>query len=228
VVAAYGRLLPQEILDAPKLGCINVHSSLLPKYRGAAPIHWAILNGERETGVTIMHMAADLDAGDIIAQDCTLIGPEETAPQLTARLAQQGAQLLVKTVAQIEAGTAARLPQDDSQASLAPMLDKNMSGVDWTKSAHAIHCQIRGLLPWPCASTDVLTGTPMKLFAAVETGEQTDKSPGFILAAGKQGIDIACGDGRVLRLTEVQAQGGKRMKAADYLQGHPLELGGAR
>jgi len=222
VVAAYGRFLPQEILDMPKRGCINVHSSLLPKYRGAAPIQWAILNGEQETGVTIMDMVAAMDAGDIIAQERTPIGPEETAPTLTARLAILGGRLLVDTIAQIVAGFATRTPQEESLVSLAPMLSRELSPVDWTKSAHVIHCQIRGLLPWPCASTDILTGVPVKLFAAVETHEETGQAPGALLAAGEQGIDVACGDGKVLRLTELQAQGGKRMQAADYLRGHPL------
>ncbi len=228
VVAAYGRILPQDILDCPPMGCINVHSSLLPKYRGAAPINWAILNGDEETGVTIMHMAAALDAGDIIAQETTPIGEQETAPQLTARLAAMGGALLVNTVAALEAGTAPRTPQAEEQVTLAPMLSREMSPVDWTKSAHAIHCQIRGLLPWPCAATDVITGEPMKLFAALETGEETTAAPGTILAAGKEGIDISCGDGKVLRITELQAPGGKRLKAADYLRGHPLDVGRGR
>lgn len=228
VVAAYGRILPQDILDCPPMGCINVHSSLLPKYRGAAPINWAILNGDKETGVTIMHMAAALDAGDTIAQESTPIGEQETAPQLTARLAAIGGALLVNTVAALEAGIAPRTPQAEEQVTLAPMLSREMSPVDWTKSAHAIHCQIRGLLPWPCAATDIITGEPMKLFAALETGEETSAAPGIILAAGKEGIDISCGDGKVLRITELQAPGGKRLKAADYLRGHPLDVGRGR
>jgi len=227
VVAAYGRILPQDILDYPPMGCINVHSSLLPKYRGAAPINWAILNGDEETGVTIMHMAAALDAGDIIAQESTAIGGEENAPQLTARLAQIGAGLLVNTVAAIEAGAAPRTSQEEDRVTLAPMLSRELSPVDWTKGAHAIHCQIRGLLPWPCATTDVISGEPMKLFAAVETDENTTARPGAILAAGKAGIDLACGDGKVLRITELQAAGGKRLKAADYLRGHPVTVEGS-
>ena len=147
VVAAYGRILPQEILDAPPLGCINVHSSLLPKYRGAAPINWAILNGDMETGVTIMHMAAQLDAGDTIAQITTPIDPQETAPQLTARLAKLGGELLVEVVSQLEAGTAPRMPQDEAKVTLAPMLSKELSPMDWTRDAQALHDQVRGLLP---------------------------------------------------------------------------------
>jgi len=228
VVAAYGRILPQDILDAPKAGCINVHSSLLPKYRGAAPINWAILNGEKRTGVTIMHMAAALDAGDIITQEATDIGPQEDALALTGRLAAMGGELLARTVAQLEAGRAPRQAQDESQVTLAPMLNKGMSEVDWTRPAHAIHCQIRGLIPWPCACTSALTGAPVKLFAAVETGEQVAARPGTLVAAGEEGLDVACADGWVLRVTELQAQGGRRMRAADYLRGHPIVPGSAR
>ena len=156
VVAAYGRILPDDILALPPKGCINVHSSLLPKYRGAAPINWAILNGEKETGVTIMHMAAELDAGDIILQTATPIHPEEDAEMLYGRLAELGGPLLVEAVAQIEAGTAARTPQDPNGVSFAPMLSKELSPVDWSRSAQEIHDQIRGLMAWPRASTDVL------------------------------------------------------------------------
>lgn len=223
VVAAYGRILPEEILQTPPYGSINVHSSLLPKYRGAAPINWAILDGEAETGVSIMYMAKELDAGDVILQKTTPIGPEEDAQALTLRLAALGAEALAEAVAALKAGTAERTPQDHSRMTYASMLSKEMSPVDWTRSAHAISCQIRGLIPWPCASTEAITGQPMKLFAASETGEQTSAKAGTVLAAGKQGIDVACGDGKVLRLTEIQAQGGKRMSAAAYLLGHPIE-----
>ena len=164
VVAAYGRILPQEILDAPPLGCINVHSSLLPKYRGSAPIHWAILNGDQETGVTIMHMALALDAGDIIAQKTTPIDPDETVETLHDRLAQLGAELLVETVARIADGTATRTPQEESQVTLAPMLSRALSPMDWTRPARALHDQVRGLIPWPAAVTE-LNGTRCKIFA---------------------------------------------------------------
>ena len=222
VVAAYGKLLPEEILQIPPKGCINVHSSLLPKYRGAAPINWAILNGETETGVTIMHMAKELDAGDVILQRKTAIGENEDAQALTGRLAELGAEALLEVVAALGAGTAGRTPQDHSRYTYAPMLDKSMSPVNWTRSAHEIHCQIRGLIPWPCASTDVISGSSMKLFAALETGTETTAFPGVVVAAGKQGIDVACGDGKVLRITELQAAGGKRMGAGAYLLGNPI------
>ena len=224
VVAAYGKILPEDILNFPKYGSINVHSSLLPKYRGAAPINWAILDGEEVTGVSIMYMAKELDAGDVILQKTTPIGPKEDALALTTRLAELGAEALSETVAALQNGTAIRTPQDGSKMTYASMLTKEMSPVDWTRSAHAVSCQIRGLIPWPCATTDVISGEPMKLYAAEETGADTFAQPGTIVAAGKAGIDIACGDGKVLRLTELQAQGGKRMTAAAYLLGHPIQL----
>jgi len=223
VVAAYGKLLPEVILNVPPLGAVNVHSSLLPKYRGAAPINWAVLNGERETGVTIMYMAKELDAGDIILQKPTPIGETEDAQALTVRLAELGAEALSEAVMALAAGTASRTPQDHARQTYAPMLGKELSPVDWTRSAHEIACQIRGLLPWPCAVTDAIGGGEMKLYAAAETGEETRAKPGAIVSAGKAGIDIACGDGKALRVTELQAKGGKRMSAAAYLLGHPIQ-----
>ena len=224
VVAAYGKILPEEILQFPKYGSINVHSSLLPKYRGAAPINWAILDGETETGVSIMYMAKVLDAGDVILQKTTPIGPEEDALSLTIRLAELGAEALSETVTALGNGTAGRMPQDGSKMTYASMLSREMSPIDWSRSAHAVSCQVRGLIPWPCATTDVISGEQMKLYKVQETGADTSARPGTILAAGKAGIDIACGDGKVLRVTELQAQGGKRMAAAAYLLGHPISL----
>lgn len=223
VVAAYGRILPDEILAAPPKGCINVHSSLLPAYRGAAPINWAILNGDRETGVTIMHMAHDLDAGDIIAQTAAPIGPDETAPELYERLARMGAELLVQVVAEIAAGTASRTPQDHGRATLAPMLSKELSPMDWNRTALQLHNQVRGLLPWPAAVT-ALNGSRCKVFATTVLEERTQAEPGTILRADKAGIDLACGEGTILRIDQLQPDGGKRMKAADYLRGHPITL----
>ena len=223
VVAAYGRILPQEILDYPRLGCINVHSSLLPKYRGAAPIHWAILNGEKETGVTIMHMALALDAGDIIRQRATPIDPDETVEDLHDRLARLGAELLVETVAQLADGTATRTPQEESQVTLAPMLSRALSPMDWTRPARAIHDQVRGLIPWPAAVTE-LGGVRCKILATTVLDETTGKAPGSVVAADKTGLKLACGDGRVLRIDRLQADGGKRLAAADYLRGHPIPV----
>ena len=222
VVAAYGRILPEDILNTPPYGSINVHSSLLPKYRGAAPINWAILNGERETGVTIMYMARELDAGDVICTSKTPIDPEEDLPQLWARLAELGAQALSETIEQLRTGTACRTPQDHSAYTYAPMLTKDMGIIDWTKPAGHIHNQVRGLIPWPCASTE-LGGATVKIFRTEVLGE-TGKAPGAVAAAGKAGIDVACGDGHLLRILELQPQGGRRMAAADYLRGHPLQV----
>lgn len=223
VVAAYGRILPQEILDYPKFGCINVHSSLLPKYRGAAPIHWAILNGDQETGVTIMHMALALDAGDIIAQRATPIDPNETVEELHDRLAQLGAQLLVDTVAEIAAGTAGRIPQAEDQVTLAPMLSRALSPMDFTRPARALHDQVRGLIPWPAAVTE-LGGVRCKILATTVLDETTGKAPGSVIAADKKGLKLACGGGTVLRIDRLQADGGKRLAAADYLRGHPIPV----
>lgn len=222
VVAAYGRILPDDILALPPSGCVNVHSSLLPKYRGAAPINWAVINGDAETGVTIMHMASELDAGDIIAQISTPIGPEETAEMLHDRLAGLGGELLVKTVAELKAGTAGRVVQDPGQVTYAPMLSRELSPIDWTQSAKAIHNKVRGLLPWPVASADVISGGTVKIYRSAILDGQVSDRPGVIVAAGKAGIDIACGDGQVLRVLELQAPGSRRMSAADYLRGHPI------
>ncbi len=221
VVAAYGQILPQPALDAAKLGSINVHSSLLPRYRGAAPINWAILNGEEETGVTIQKMALALDAGDVISQARTPIRPDETAEQLYDRLAVLGAQLLGETIPRLADGTAQFIPQDTALSSYAPRLGRELSPIDWNRPAREIHNQVRGLLPWPGASAD-LGGTRFKIFAVEETGVDTGAEPGTILAADERGILVACGDGKALRVVELQAPGKRRMKAADYLRGHPI------
>ncbi len=223
-VAAYGRILPVDILEYPAYGCINVHSSLLPRYRGSAPIHWAILNGDSESGVTIMHMAKEMDAGDIIDQAVTPIDPNETVETLHDRLAQMGAQLLVEVVDRIKNGTATRTPQDTSKVTFAPMLSRELSPLDWNKTARQLHNQVRGLIPWPATTTDIIGGQPVKIFEVEETGISTAAAPGTIVTADKQGIDVACGDGTLLRIKQLQAQGGKRMAAADYLRGHPIHV----
>ena len=224
VVAAYGRILPDEILHLPPKGCINVHSSLLPRYRGAAPIHWAIVNGDEETGVTIMDMATELDAGDIISQVKTPIDSEETVEMLHDRLAQLGGALLVQTVADIAAGTAVRTKQEASQVTYAPMLSRALSPIDWKRTAKEIHNQVRGLVPWPATSTDIFGGETVKVFSVCEPDLTTQKEAGTILAANQQGIDVACGDGKVIRILELQAPGSRRMAAADYLRGHPIKV----
>ncbi|MBR5534295.1 MAG: methionyl-tRNA formyltransferase [Ruminiclostridium sp.] len=223
VVAAYGRILPQEILDYPKLGCINVHSSLLPKYRGSAPIHWAILNGDAESGVTIMNVVLELDAGDIISQAVTPIDPDETVETLHDRLADMGAKLLVDTVVSIENGTATRTPQQADLVTHAPMLSRALSPMDFTRPARELHNQVRGLIPWPAAVTE-LNGTRCKILSTSVLEETTGKAPGTVIAADKKGLKLACGGGTVLQINELQADGGKRLKAADYLRGHPIPV----
>lgn len=220
-VAAYGKILPKKILDLPVLGCINVHSSLLPRYRGAAPINWAILNGDQETGVTIMYMAEGLDTGDIISQQTTPIDSNETVESLHDRLAEIGAELLVKTVTAIGAGMATRTPQDDSLSSYASMLSRDLSPIDFNKPAHQIHNQVRGLIPWPATSVEI-GGITFKIFSVEETDESSEKPAGTVLGADKKGINVVCGDGKVIRILELQAPGKKRMRAVDYLRGHTL------
>ena len=221
VVAAYGKLLPQALLDIPQMAIINVHSSLLPQYRGAAPINWAVLNGDQETGVTIQYMAAELDAGDILLAKTTPIDPQEDAGQLYERLAELGGEAASEALAQLRSGTAGRTPQVyGPQYQYASMLSRDMSPLDWSQPAQRLVNQVRGLIPWPCATTDV-AGTRWKVFRA-HVGGETGKEPGTLLSAGKDGIAVACGDGNSLVITELQADGGKRMAAADYLRGHPI------
>jgi len=223
VVAAYGKILPEDLLNYPKYGSINVHSSLLPAYRGAAPINWAILDGLTETGVTIMYMAKELDAGDIIHQKSTAIGEDEDALALTMRLAELGAEALSETVAAFENGTATRTPQQADLVTHAPMLSRALSPMDFTRPARELHNQVRGLIPWPAAVTE-LNGTRCKIFSTSVLAETTGKAPGTVIAADKKGLKIACGGGTVLQINELQADGGKRLKAADYLRGHPIPV----
>ena len=223
-VAAYGKILPVDILETPSLGCVNVHSSLLPKYRGAAPINWAILNGEDETGVTIQRMAEGIDTGDILAQISTPIDINENAAQLLTRLARLGAELLVETVRKLETGTAEATPQIESMASHAPMLSKELSPMDWKKTARQLHDQVRGLYPWPSAVA-VPDGIRCKIICTSLLEEETNQQPGTVLQADKKGLRVACGDGRVLEILELQPDGKKAMTAAAFLMGHPIQTG---
>ena len=219
-VVAYGRILPQKVLDIPKYGCINIHASLLPKYRGSAPYQWAVLNGEKETGVTAMYLVREMDAGDMIDAVRTPIGENETAGALLDRLAELGAGLLSKTLARFASqGKVPAQPQDPAQVSFAPMLDKSFCPIDWTKPAGLVHDQVRGLNPWPVA-TMVLGGKLFKVYETVLT--EGRGSPGEVLGLTKTGLRVACGEGAV-EIRTLQAEGGKRMSAADYFRGHPLE-----
>lgn len=223
VVAAYGKILPQALLDIPKLAIINVHSSVLPQYRGAAPINWAILNGDTETGVSVQYMVAELDAGDILLSKYTPIDPEEDAQQLYDRLAILGGEAASEALSQLRDGTASRTPQVyGPQYQYASMLSRDMSPMDFTRPAQDLVNQVRGLIPWPCATTDV-AGVRWKVYRA-HVGAETGKAPGTILSADKDGIAVACGDGKSIVITQLQADGGKRMAAADYLRGHPVAL----
>ncbi len=218
-VVAYGRILPQSVLDIPPKGCINIHASLLPEYRGSAPYQWAVLDGKEKTGVTAMYLVREMDAGDMIDAVETPIGPEETSGELLDRLAVLGAELLKKTLARLEAGPVKAVPQDPARVTFAPMLDRSMSPIDWTKPAAVIHNQIRGLNPWPSA-TAVLGGTKFKIHSAVLT--EGSGEPGTILGLTKTGLRVACGQG-ALEIRVLQVEGGKRMPAPDYFRGHPLE-----
>ncbi|XOQ44052.1 MAG: Methionyl-tRNA formyltransferase [Clostridium sp.] len=219
VVAAYGKILPKNILELPRFGCVNVHASLLPKYRGAAPIQQAILDGESVTGVTTMQMAEGLDTGDILLSEKTKIDPEETAGELTVRLSEIGAHLIVKTLTALEAGTVTPVPQNDAESSYAPMLTKERSPIDWKRTAVQIHNQVRGLSPWPSACT-VYQGKKLKIHRTRLAGTAAG-IPGQILA-GKE-FKVVCGDGTALELLEVQPEGRKKMKGSDFLRGHPAD-----
>lgn len=218
-VVAYGRILPQKVLDVPAYGCINIHASLLPKYRGSAPYQWAVLDGLTETGVTAMYLTREMDAGDIIDVSKTPIGENETAGQLLDRLAVLGADLLSKTLTRFENGKVPAVPQNEAEVSYAPMLDKTMCPIDWTKTAQQVHNHVRGLHPWPVATME-LEGKTFKVHAT-KVVEGSGK-PGEILGLTKTGLRIACGEGAV-EILSLQAEGGKRMAAPDYFRGHPLK-----
>lgn len=220
-VVAFGRLLPKHILDMPRLGCVNVHGSLLPKYRGSAPVQWTVLNGEKTAGVTTMLLDEGMDTGAMLLSESVEVGEYESFGSLYARLADVGAELLVRTLAGLEDGSVVPVPQDEALASYAPPVTKDMCPVDWEKSAVDIINKIRGLDPAPAANADI-AGVRFKLFGARPTGRRSDLPAGSVAGTDKQGIEVVCGGGETLVITELQAPGGKRMKAADYLRGHPL------
>ena len=218
-VVAYGKILPEYILDFPEYGCVNVHGSVLPKYRGAAPIQWAIINGDKTTGVTTQYMKMGVDTGDIIFTDETEILPDETYGELYTRLSQSGAELLLKTVNAIKDGTAPRTEQDESEATHAPMLTKETGHIDWTKSADEVLSLIRGTNPWPMSYA--MYGDEMMKVFGVKKGSGFDAPPGKIRIVNKK-LEISCGKDSVV-VDEIQFKGGKRMTVASYINGHDID-----
>jgi methionyl-tRNA formyltransferase len=219
-VVAYGRILPQRVLDIPPKGCINIHASILPSYRGSAPYQWAVLDGLAETGVTAMYLCREMDAGDMIDVAKTPIGENETAGELLDRLAVLGADLLSKTLSRMAQGEVEHTAQDSAKATYAPMLDKSMCPIDWSKTARQVHNHVRGLHPWPVATAEI-GGTKFKIHSTVVADGKGE--PGKVLALTKTGLIVACGEGAV-EIRSLQAEGGKRMAAPDYFRGHPLEI----
>lgn len=221
IVVAYGKILPKSILDLTPNGCINVHGSLLPRYRGAAPVQWAVLNGDTEAGVTTMLLDEGVDTGDMLLTFSRPLNDTITGGELFDILAQDGADLLSRTLKELSAGTLTPIPQPTEGACYASMLDKNMCPLDWNKSARTLHNQVRGLNPWPVATCGV-DGKVMKVYAS-HIGTATDAVPGTVVSA--QPLAVACGDGLTLVLDEIQVEGSRRMTAADYLRGHPIAVG---
>lgn len=221
VVSAYGKILPQNVLDIPRYGCVNLHGSLLPKYRGAAPIQWSVINGDAETGVTSMLMNAGLDTGDILLTSKTPIGENETAGELFDRLASLCPDLLLKTLKGLEDGSVIPQKQNDADATFVSVLDKEMAVVDFDVPAAVLHNKIRGLNPWPVAKT-VYGDKTFKIYAGRKTDRRVSGAPGTLHADGDR-LFVACSDNEGYELTEVQLEGGKRMSAADFLRGHPAQ-----
>ena len=223
VVVAYGKILPQEFLIAPRFGCVNVHFSLLPKYRGAAPVNWAIVNGETETGVTTMQIVEELDAGPVLLQKATKVEHAETAPQLLARLADVGAELISETLKHLHDLSAK--PQTDSEATFAPILKREDGLIDWSSDAFAIERRVRGFQPWPNAHTTFRERRLVIWQAFPETFEQQSFAPGEIIAAHGDSLAVSCGNATGLRLLEVQPEGGRRLSARDFLNGARVAVG---
>ncbi|MDR1600051.1 MAG: methionyl-tRNA formyltransferase [Oscillospiraceae bacterium] len=224
VTAAYGQILPQRLLDVPRIGTVNVHASLLPKYRGPAPVQWAVINGERQTGVTTMMTDAGIDTGDILLRRTVDIGHEESSGELLARLSAIGAELLAETLARLERGGCPRVPQDQAAATYFPMLTKEVGRIDWTRPAASIRSLAQGTSPWPGAYTHTPNGI-IKVMSSRVSMIQTDANPGVVIVSDpRRGLVVACGGG-ALELVEIQPPSGKRMSAAAYLRGHPLAEG---
>ena len=224
IVAAFGQIIPKEILELPKFGCINIHASLLPKYRGAAPIQQAVIDGEKESGVTIMQMGEGLDTGDMISKIIIPLAPDETGGSLFGKLAQAGAELLIKTLPSIEQGTAEREKQpEESPTPYAAMITKQMGLMNFSKPAEELERLVRGMTPWPSAYT-FINGKTLKVWKCKVSGEQTDAIPGTVFLTDKEGIHVACEKGTLI-LTEVQLEGKKRMDTEAFLRGYHIEKG---
>ncbi len=222
VVVAYGKLIPADMLEVAPLGFINVHASLLPKYRGAAPIQWSVVNGDRQTGVTTMLLNEGMDTGDILEQSVTAIGENETAGKLFERLSKLGAELIVSTLEKLERGELVPKKQDEAQATLAPIINKEMALLDFSQSAKSLFCLVRGFNPWPIAYT-ILDGKRLKVFSAKVAGS-TSAAAGAVTCSERR-LCVACGDGKELELLDVQLEGSKMMRAADLLKGRAIPLG---
>ncbi len=222
VVVAYGKLIPAAMLSLPPKGFLNVHASLLPRYRGAAPIQWAVVNGDKTTGVTIMLLDEGMDTGAILEQRETPIGPEETAGELFDRLSRMGAELLLSTLEKWAADALAPTPQDDARATLAPIIRKEMAALDFSLPAGALACRVRGFSPWPVAYA-LYEGRRMKIHRARPAG-QTGRAPGALWQQDGA-LLVACGEGTALELLEIQPEGGRRLPASDWLKGHPVPPG---
>lgn len=224
LVAAFGRILPSAILSLPPHGCINVHGSLLPKYRGAGPIQWAIINGETETGITTMLMDEGMDTGAMLLQEAIPITPDDTAGTLSPRLAELGGRLLVETIARLKAGTLVPKPQDASQATIAPLLKKEDGVIDWTLPATVLANRVRGLSPWPGAYTTMAGGDRWTIWRALVLPGPATKPPGTVVSVTTESIHVATGEG-ILAVMELQPANSRRMVVSQYLTGHPVAVG---
>jgi methionyl-tRNA formyltransferase len=224
VVAAYGRIIPDRILEIPRLGMINIHASLLPKYRGAAPIHRAVINGDTETGVTIMRVVSELDAGPAFAVERIPIGPNDTTPEVERALAEIGAKLAVRVVGQLAEGSAVEVSQNHAEATYAPKLERDEGAIDWSLPASDIHNRVRGLQPWPLVSVTI-DGVRCSIYRTSVSGETTTAPPGTVIAASNGVLAVAAGDGRVVRILEIQPEGKRVMSARDFLSGRRVQSG---
>lgn len=222
IVVAYGKILPRVILDLPKYNCINIHASLLPRYRGAAPIQRCVLNGEKETGITSMLMSEGIDTGDMLIQRSTPIGENETASELWDRLSVMGAEVLIETINAVKNNSLQPVPQDDSLSCYSPVITKDMCAIDFSETAEAVHHKILGLSSSPCANT-YINGKRLKIYHSVLSNERSNMAQGSIISDKE--LTVVCGDGNCVTFTEVQTDGGKRMKAADFLRGNPVKAG---